>query len=245
MKIADVLRWFYPFVLLAALAATACGHGITIVTSVRPPDAEPLHMRGEKVAAVVMMQDQTIRRKAEDALARAITKHGAVGVAMYTLLPSSNPADEGAARAALEAAGVKGVIVMHPERVRKTEVTPAQTYSMPYYTGYWGGYYPYGWGNAWGMPSMPIGVYARPEGPVHGGAMAPYYTSGPATVDVPASEEKVTVVRVEILVYSLKQNRLCWAGVTEKTDPGNVESFVMDLADVTAEQLKDVRLIWG
>ena len=245
MKTAIRSRWCFLFVLLAALASTACGEGITIVSSVRQPDAEPLHMRGEKVAAVVMMQDQTKRRAAEDTLARAITKHGAVGVAMYTLLPSANPADEATARAALEAAGVKGVVVMHPERVRKTEVTPAQSYSLPIYTGYWGGYYPYGWGTAWGMPSMPIGVYARPEGPVHGGDMAPYYTSGPATVDVPASEEKVTVIRVQILVYSLKQNRLAWAGVAETKDPGNLESFVKDLAEVTAEQLKDVRLIWG
>jgi hypothetical protein len=230
---------------VAALASTACGPGITIVSSVRPPDAEPLNMKGEKMAAVVMMQDQTKRRAAEDALARAITKHGARGIAMYTILPSPNPADEGAARAAIEAAGIKGLVVMHPERVRKTEVTPAQTYSLPMYTGYWGGYYPYGWGTAWGAPSMPIGVYARPEGQVHGGDMAPYYTSGPATVDVPASEEKVTVVRVTILVYSLKQNRLVWAGVTDTTDPGKVDSFVMDLAEITAEQLRDVRLIPG
>jgi hypothetical protein len=245
MKNALVLGRPWLFVVTAVLLTIACGPGITIVTSVRPPDAEPLNMRGEKMAAVVMMQDQSVRRPAEDTLARAITKHGARGVAMYTLLPSANPADEGAARAALEAAGIKGLVVMHPERVRKTEVTPAHSYSLPMYTGYWGGYYPYGWGTAWGAPSMPIGVYARPDGPVHGGDMAPYYTSGPATVDVPASEEKVTVVRVEILVYSLKQNRLVWAGVTETTDPGKVDSFVMDLADVVAEQLKEVRLIPG
>jgi hypothetical protein len=231
--------------LVVAIAAAACSPGIAIVSSVRPPDAEPLNMRGEKMAAVVMMQDQTVRRTAEDALARAITKHGARGVPMYTLLASPNPSDEAAARAALEGAGVKGLVVMRPERVRKTERTPAQSYTLPMYTGYWGGYYPYGWGTAWGMPSMPVGVYARPEGQVHGGDMAPYYTSGPATVDVPATEERVTVMRVEILVYSLKQNRLVWMGVTETADPGKVNSFVMDLVDVTAEQLKEARLIWG
>jgi hypothetical protein len=245
MKRRSVFRLQSLLVLVVALVATACGPSIQIVSSTRPPDAEPLNMRGEKVAAVVMLQDQTKRRAAEDTLARAITKHGARGVAMYTLLASPNPTAEAEARTALEAAGIKGVVVMHPERVRKTEVTPAQKYAMPMYSGYWGGYYPYGWGTPWGMPSMPINVYARPEGPVHGGEMAPYYTTGPATIDVPAREEKVTVVRVEILVYSLKQNRLAWAGVTETTDPGKLESFVMDLADVVAEQLKEARLIWG
>jgi len=229
--------------LVLALGAVflACSPTIKIISSVRPPGAEPLNMRGERVAAVVMMQNQTVRRQAEDALARAITKHGAKGVPMYTMLASPNPADEGKAREALERAGIKGLVVMRPSKARKTEVTPPQPYTMPMYTGYWGGYYGYGWGGAYGA-----GPYGKAQGPEHGGPYSGYPGySVTVTVTTPGYEEKYTVVRVEILVYSLKQNKLVWAGETESTEPSNVESYVMDLTDVTAEQLAEVRLIWG
>ncbi|HEX5098711.1 MAG TPA: hypothetical protein VFV94_04395 [Polyangiaceae bacterium] len=225
-------------VLFCSVSLFGCGPSIKIVTSVRPPGAEPLNMRGERMAAVVMMQNQSIRRQAEDALARAITKHGARGVPMYTMLASPNPADEAKAREALERAGIKGLVVMRPSKARKTEVTPPRTYTVPVYTGYWGGYYGYGWGGAWSP-------YGKPQGPEHGGpASYPGY-SVPVTVTTPGYEEKYTVVRVEILVYSLKQNKLVWAGETESTEPSNVDSYVLDLAEVTAEQLAEVRLIWG
>ncbi|HEV8550208.1 MAG TPA: hypothetical protein VGQ57_14290 [Polyangiaceae bacterium] len=238
MRLFPLTRVFAAAVFLASLGIAACS-SISIVSSVRPPGAEPLNMKGEKMAAVIMVTDQIKRRAAEDALARAITKHGAVGVPMYTILASPNPKDEAAARAALERAGIKGLVVMRPRRTSKTEVTPARSYTMPVYTGYWGGYYPYGWGAPWGAP-----VYGKPQGPEHGGQ----YPSGyyvPPTVTVPESKTTTQVVRVEILVYSLKQNHLVWAGETESTEPGSVDGFVMDLAEITAEQLAEVRLIPG
>jgi len=228
-------------ILLLAALSSACAPSINIVTSVRPPGAEPLNMKGERMAAVVMMQNQTIRRAAENALAREITKHGAKGVPMHTLLASPNPADEAQARAALEGAGVKGLVVMRPSRARKTVVTPPQTYTMPMYNGYWGGYYGYGWNGAWGGS----GPYGKPQGPEHGGGSPYSGYSVPLTATTPGTEERVSVVRVEILVYSLKQNRLVWAGETESTEPSNVDSYVMDLVEATAEQLAEVRLIPG
>jgi hypothetical protein len=237
-------RFGQALVFFVAVAASACGHGITIVKSSRQPDAEPLNLRGQKVAAVVMMQDQSIRRTAEDALARAITKHGAVGVAMYTLVASPNPSDEKVARAALEGADVKGVIVMRPRHVHKTDVIPAQTYTLPVYSGYWGGYYPYGWNQSFGRPSMPMSPYGKPQGPEHGGAMS-YGYAGPITGTVPERKESYDAVDVEILIYSLKQNRLAWVGTAEAPKPDDVEDFVVDLADVLAKELASVRLIWG
>jgi len=237
------LRSGVTLLLGSALMLAGCGSGITIVASARPPDAEPLNLRGEKVAAVVMMQNQKVRVQAENALAKAITERGVQGIPMHTLLASPNPANQEAARAALEKAGVKGLIVLRPTRARKTERTPPRTYAMPMYAGYWGGYYPYGWGTSWGAPTNP---YGKAQGPEHGGAPGPaggYYV--PTSVHVPGSEERYTVVKVEILVYSLKQNRLVWAGETESTEPSNVDSYVMDLVDVTAEELAKVRLIAG
>ena len=116
-------------VLMAMATLSACAQGF--VSSWKAPDAQPLQVGGSKVAAVVMMQNQASRYAAEDALAREITAHGAVGVPMYTIYPEGKPTDEAAARAALEKAGVAGVIVMRPVGVDKEiESTPA-TYSAP------------------------------------------------------------------------------------------------------------------
>ena len=68
-------------------------------SSWKAPDAEPFRMRGEKVAAVVMVNDDSIRLAGEEALARELSVRGAEGVPMYTLLAGAHP-DEAKARAA-------------------------------------------------------------------------------------------------------------------------------------------------
>src|SRR6187402_1757101 len=129
--------------LLSALSLTACGGPSTVfVSSWRSPQAEPLNMKGEPMAAVVMMKDDIMRRNAEDVLAREITHYGAKGIPMYRLMPGSALDNEAAAKKAIEQAGVKGVVVMRPMGT-KTKTETQQTYSDPYYNGYWGGYYPY------------------------------------------------------------------------------------------------------
>lgn len=93
-------------------------------------------MRGEKVAAVVMVSDQAIRLPGEDALARELSARGADGVAMYTLAGAG--LDEAKARAAAEKAGVVGVVVLRPVRVDK-EISSRPTNSGPMPGGFWGG----------------------------------------------------------------------------------------------------------
>src|SRR6187551_966429 len=103
-------------VLLAALSTLACGGGpaTNFTVSWRSPKAEPLHLKGDPVAAVVMMKDDIKRQSAEDVLAREITHYGAKGIQMYRIMPGTAVDNEAAARAAIEAAGVKGVVVMRP-----------------------------------------------------------------------------------------------------------------------------------
>jgi hypothetical protein len=72
-----------------------------------------------------------------------------------------------------------------------------------------------------------------------------YGYAGPITGTVPERKESKTVVEVEILVYSLKQNRLVWAGTAEGPKPDDVDDFVVDLTKVVAEELATVRLIPG
>src|SRR3954462_3121315 len=72
-----LVRFGVVFLPLLGLLVSACGGpSTTFVTSWRSPKAEPLSLRGEPVAAVVMMQNDITRRSAEDALAREISHYG-------------------------------------------------------------------------------------------------------------------------------------------------------------------------
>jgi len=231
--------------LLTGLLASACGGpSTTFVTSWRSPKAEPLGMRGRPVAAVVMMENEITRKSAEDALAREITHYGAKGVAMYTIFPGHAEGSEPAARAAVEAAGVQGIVVMRPKGKRtKTETHQSSNYDpmygggywgSPMYSGYWGGYHGYGWGQPWSYAK-----YGVPVGPMpyYGG-----YSTGSGTTTTTTTTE---VVVVEVLVYSLKQNMLVWGGESESTPPEKVDEFVAQITAQVAKELGEKGLLSG
>lgn len=135
---------------VVGLAALGCGaSSSSFVSSWRAPDAAPLEFRNSKVAAVVMMKNPASRRTAEDTLAQEITKRGAQGIAMYTLVDDASLGNEEATRAALDAAQIKGAVVMRPVSKDK-EVVSTPSYSGPAYGGYYGGYHSYGWGSSYG-----------------------------------------------------------------------------------------------
>jgi hypothetical protein len=52
-----------------------------------------------------------------------------------------------------------------------------------------------------------------------------------------------TIVSVETLVYSLKQNKLVWGGQSETTNPSRVDSFVRELAQGAAREMKRAGLL--
>jgi hypothetical protein len=179
----------------------------------KDPEAQTMHMKGVKVVAAVIIQDPKARKKAEDALAREITKRGAIGVPMYTLSLSDAAAanDETQTRAAVEAIGAKGIVVMRPVDVRHKAVQTETISKDDVYGGYWGGYYGIGWGDPW--------ISKSPD----------------MEVDI--------VVTVEVFVFSLPQNRLVWTGTSESTNPPKAEKYVVKLASETAKELKKEGLL--
>jgi hypothetical protein len=199
--------------ILAVAILSGCASS-GFVSSWKAPDAAPLEFRGAKVAAVVMMKDEGPRRAAEDTLAKEITARGAQGVPLYTLLPNANPADKERARAALEQAGVLGAVVMRPISVEKEVSSTPETYLDPEHNEMWGGYYEYGWNSSWG---------------------APMTTGGDIHVD--------QIVSVETMVYSLKQNKLVWAGQSKTTNPAGVNELVKQLSAEAAAELEKQGLI--
>jgi hypothetical protein len=227
-------RFTLLFLAVVGLLASACGSSTVFASSWRSPKAEPLAMKGEKVAAVVMARNEGTRKNAEDVLAREITYYGAIGIPMYTLMDAPAAQNEAAAKAAIEKAGVKGVVVMRPLGTRTKTETHTSYYSDPMYGSYWGGYYGYGWGTPWVYPGSTRGALVAGPPIVYGGSTGPSQETTTSTTQV---------IQVEVMVYSLKQNLLVFAGVSETTEADKIDEFVTQLAAATVKELGAQRLI--
>lgn len=195
------------------VAAAGCSSASFVSTS-RNPAAASLNLLGAKVAAVVIMDDQTRRYSAESTLAKEISAQGAVGVPMHSIHPDSTPSNEPAVRTALESARVKGLVVMRPVSVEvDAEVTPVR-YSESTNREYWGSYY----GAAWSTP------YGTAQ--VTGGDLI-----------------TTTTVVVETLVYSMQQNQLVWSGKSKHVNVTDLEKSIRELAKALARELRHQGLI--
>jgi hypothetical protein len=200
--------------LLGVLFLSGCAS--TFSSTYKAPEAEPLGFRGQKVVAAVLIKDEAQRRLAEDRLSQQIAARGAQGRTLYSLVPGPVGGNEQEVRAALEAAGVKGIVVMRPISVDKT-VHVREPYDSQGYASFWGGaggggYYGYGFSLS--------------------------YTSGSS-----GSVTEKYVVYVETLVYSLAQNKLVWGGVSKSEDPKTLAKLIEELSAATAEELRKQGLI--
>ncbi len=90
-------------------------------------------------------------------------------------------------------------------------------------------------------------VVATPSyaGPRYGAYWGGYYGFGWMTpwrgdlVDIRTNR----VVWVETLIYSLRQNKLVWAGQSRTTNPDDVDELVAELSDQVAEELEKQGLL--
>ncbi len=197
------------FRLLALVTATwllaACASSAFDI-SWKSPEATPLKIEGAKVAAIAMMENETARRAAEDALVRELNERGAKGVAMYAIMSGASPGNEAEVRAALDGMGFAGAVVLRPV-AKKTEVISEPIFISEDYVRLWDGYYGYGWHEPW---RVAVGSTVRTR----------------------------TLVSIEVLVYSLRQNKLVWGGQTTTADSASVESLVDTTARRVAKELR-------
>jgi hypothetical protein len=146
-----MLRSFVTKTAMAATAAvtlTACASTSSFHSTWRNPSVEPLNLKGKKVAALVLSDDDAIRHGTEDALAREISARGGVGVPAYTLLPKDSVHDKEKAREFLEQAGVEGVVTMRAVAWNKALLPNLGTYwGSPQSGSFWGPGF-WGWGEA-------------------------------------------------------------------------------------------------
>lgn len=168
-----------------------CGCSSTsFVATWKAPNMTPIEREGSRVAAVVMVKNETMRRAAEDRLASEISSRGAQGIAMYRLvLETGMPSDEPKVRAMLESQHIAGVVVMRPISIETEWVATPSTYGDPYHSGYWGGYYGYGWGHPYGdvevhankIVSIETLLYSLPQNKLLWGGQSK--TTNPQNVD--------------------------------------------------------------
>jgi len=93
-------------VLLASCASTK------FHSTWKAPDAGVLEVKGRKIAAIFVSEDESIRRAAEDTLAGELVERGADGVASYTIVTKDELQNRQGALEHLKAQGFAGAIVM-------------------------------------------------------------------------------------------------------------------------------------
>lgn len=78
--------------------------------------------------------------------------------------------------------------------------------------------------------------YVGPGGPY--GGWGPYYGYGWGAAYTPGYVVTDTIVRIETLVFDLKQNKLVWAGQSETTNPDRLDQFMRDLVKAIGDDMR-------
>ena len=132
----------------AAVTLAACAT-TSLQSTWKDPSAAPLNLKGKKVVALVVTDEQALRYAAEEEAAREITAHGAIGVPAYRLLAQAQIRDKERARAIFEREGIEAVVVVR--QVAKEKALSGSFSSNPGYSSFWGpGFWGGGWGGGWG-----------------------------------------------------------------------------------------------
>jgi len=109
------------------------------------PEAAGVSFGGQKVAALVIDKDESLRMSAEESLARELTERGMQGVPAYRLVPKEILGKPDEVKGWFERAGVQGVVALRVVNDEKRREYQPTTWSSAYYSTLWG-YYGYGYG---------------------------------------------------------------------------------------------------
>ena len=143
----DMTSKHLPFAV--AIVVAALGVSVAAKTKFKSvwksQDAATVSFAGQKVAALVMDKDDSLRVAGEEALVTELNARGMQGVASYRIVPKEELQSAEKARGWYERSGVKGLVVFRIVSDDKIKTYQPSTWSDPYYTSLWG-YYGYGWG---------------------------------------------------------------------------------------------------
>ena len=77
------------------------------------------------------------------------------------------------------------------------------------------------------------------------GTMYGYWDYGWGRAGSPGYLQTSSIVSVETLVYSVRQDKLLWGGVSETTDPRNLDAFIADVVKAAGEEMRKAGLVQG
>ena len=117
------------------------------------PGAKNVSFKGQKVAALVISDDMSLRMSGEEALSRELTARGINGVGAYRIIPNQELKDVEKAKAWFTKGSVTGVVALRPVSYDKVKRYTEMLWTSPYYSNFWG-YYPYGWGATYTVGSV-------------------------------------------------------------------------------------------
>jgi hypothetical protein len=189
---------------LAAALLAGCATSTTqLVNSWKDPAAAGT--RFKKVLTVCACKDAGTRRTVEDRLAAAIKG----SEPSYSVLSDDQLADRGKTKAALQAGGFDGVVMLRLVSVDKSATyVPGQAYVVPVgYRSMYGG---------WGY-----------------GGYAAY-----GTVYDPGYVREDQLVNFDTNVYRVADEKLLWASRSQTDNPSSVTQMVDDIIAATAKEMK-------
>lgn len=139
-------RFRFGLMVMVAIVAGASALAKTKFNSVwKSPEAAATRLAGQKVAALIIDADESLRVAGEEALARELTERGMQGVPSYRFVPKEELKSADQARGWYEKAGVQAVVALRVVSDEKKLQYQPSTWTSGYYSSLWG-YYGYGWG---------------------------------------------------------------------------------------------------
>lgn len=139
-------RFRFGLMVIVAIVVGASALAKTKFNSVwKSPEAAATRLAGQKVAALIIDADESLRVAGEEALARELTERGMQGVPSYRFVPKEELKSADQARGWYEKAGVQAVVALRVVSDEKKLQYQPSTWTSGYYSSLWG-YYGYGWG---------------------------------------------------------------------------------------------------
>lgn len=210
-----MFRTFSAVILCACLLFAADYASATKMKSFwKSPAATAASMQCKKVLVIAAIKQSTTRKVAEDKAVAIIEAGGSAhAVPSYTFLPENELDDKEAAKSKITSMDFDGVIIMHSAGSKDRKRYDPEVTEAAESPGPW-----YSYQDFWGF---------------YGGLGAVYNAT--TTNDL--------FVYIETMFYSLKDNQLVWAGITETKNPKNPAKVVGEIAEETAKYLQKNGLI--
>lgn len=178
-----------------------CASSTQFVQSWASPDAKPLAFT--KVIAIGVDANEGSRRIAEEEICKSIKNPAVVCIPSWSVLPGEAARDTDTAKAKIQEQRFDGAVILRVLGIDKEVIeTPATT-------------------------TVGIGFY-QPPGFYH--PMYGYYGTSWGMAYRPGSTRVRRTVRVETNIYSVRDEKLVWSGVSETVNPDNTASMVAAIA---------------